>query len=87
MEYCAFVDKHGRHPTKDDGRLYTWKEIQKKSHQNGKLSDMQIQKLVSVGFVWRGVKERSWISKYNQLMQHMSDNNGILPESKSTLGK
>ena len=63
-QYADFVDKNGRHPTKGEGRLATWKDIQRIYKSKGRLNDDQIRKLESIGFVWPGARARAGDSNY-----------------------
>ena len=86
-QYSLFVSNNGRHPNKGEGREATWKDIQRMAKQNGKLSIYQIEKLESIGFVWAGIRGRTWSSNFEQILAYVESNNLSLPPANSRLGK
>ncbi len=86
QDYCAFLDEHGRHPTKVDSRLGVWKDMQRSQIKNGKLSEDKIQKLESIDFPMPGARQRAWDKNYHELFDFVSVNM-TLPDSNSRLGK
>ncbi len=85
-DYCAFLHEHGRHPTKSDGRLSVWKDMQRVYIMLGKLSEDKIQKLESIDFPMPGARQRAWDENYHELFDFITVNM-TLPDSNSRLGK
>jgi len=58
LEMKEFRDRHGHcHATRKDGKLGIWADNQRQSRRKSKLSDDRIQKLDTIGFIWK----RGWV--------------------------